>query len=80
MSEPLGNYAETRLADALQANDVNYNLRLQAEEKFHEIYRRVFPEEAPWAPVHDAGQITHSPYQWDKLLQRIDELVAASRQ
>lgn len=56
------------------ANTVNYNLKLAEEKKIETIYQHVFPEEAPWGPVHLGKGITCSPYQWQKLLDKINAL------
>lgn len=66
------------------ANETNYNLKLWEQGKWEAIYRLVFPEEAPWDYVvtqrSSDGKVLayHSPYQWDKLIDRLTELLRAS--
>jgi len=57
------------------ANTTNYNLMLWERGKWEKIYRLVFPEEAPWGPVPLGPGVTCSPYQWNKLMGRIKELL-----
>lgn len=61
-----------------QANRVNYGLMLWEQGKWEAIYRLVFPEEAPWGRVQLGPLTTCSPYQWEKLINRLKELLAAS--
>lgn len=66
--------SEANRKGAESANRINHSLMLQAEERWHQLYRLVFPEESPWEPVVLGPTLTHSPYQWDKLVKRIGEL------
>ena len=61
-----------------QANKINYHLMLWEQSKWETIYRLVFPEEAPWGRVVLGPGITCSPYQWEKLIQRLTELLRNS--
>jgi hypothetical protein len=60
-----------------QANRWNYNLMLWEQAKWHAIYRLVFPEEAPWERIQLSAETSCSPYQWEKLLERLTELLSA---
>jgi hypothetical protein len=61
-----------------QANNVNYHLMLWEQSKWKAIYRLVFPEEAPWGRVQLSPGVTCSPYLWEKLILRLNELLLAS--
>lgn len=67
-------YSEVNRKGAEFANTITASLYDGETKKIETIYQHVFPEEAPWGPVDLGRGITCSPYQWDKLLKRIDEL------
>lgn len=58
-----------------RANSINYKLMLWEQGKWEMIYRLVFPEEAPWGRVRLTEGVTCSPYQWEKLIKRLTELL-----
>lgn len=47
-----------------------------AEGLLEEVYRRLYPEEEPWPLIEDERGHLHSPYRWDKLFARLDQLIA----
>ena len=61
-----------------QANRINYNLMLWEQGKWEMIYRLVFPEQAPWGRVTLSPDVTCSRYQWEPLIERLKELLAAA--
>jgi|SRR5882757_2912355 len=67
--------AEENYSGLEQANRINYGLMLWEQGKWEAIYRLVFPQEAPWGPVQLREGVTCSPYQWDKLIERLTELL-----
>ena len=70
--------AEINYRGLAYANKCNYHLMLWEQSKWEAIYRLVFPEEAPWGPVQLGPETTCSPYQWEKLIARLFELLNAS--
>lgn len=68
--------AEANYRGMEQANKVNYGLMLWEQGKWEAIYRLVFPEESPWGYVQVSPTVSHSPYQWDKLIDRLTQLLA----
>ena len=69
---------EANYAGLEQANQINYNLMLWEQGKWQMIYRLVFPEEAPWKPIELSPGVTCSRYQWEPLITRLKELLAAA--
>jgi hypothetical protein len=61
-----------------QANRINYGLMLWEQGKWEMIYRLVFPEQAPWDRIELGPGMTCSRYQWEPLIARLKELLAAA--